>query len=117
MIRVVLLAIPIYNIVCFKMSHVARRKLDGLLKKFVGRCQRSEEDSPNQLGYHVPSQGRRWSRAEEDGTSKPCVGDEIDLEMNIITDHISWCIGNGHMAMFWSDSWEGEQVLGDLFAE
>ncbi|XP_059075167.1 uncharacterized protein LOC131875150 [Cryptomeria japonica] len=36
---------------------------------------------------------------------------------SIITDHLSWHIGNGQMAKFWRDSWEGEQVLGDLFAK
>lgn len=30
---------------------------------------------------------------------------------HVITDHISWVIGNGNRAKFWEDSWNGNKSL------
>lgn len=34
---------------------------------------------------------------------------------NIITEHVSWQIGNGKSALFWQDSWDGHLALMDSF--
>ncbi|XP_057866898.2 uncharacterized protein LOC131074323 [Cryptomeria japonica] len=36
---------------------------------------------------------------------------------NIITDHMSWQIGNGKAVLFWHDSWEGFPTLATSFDE
>ncbi|GLJ51271.1 hypothetical protein SUGI_1090530 [Cryptomeria japonica] len=36
---------------------------------------------------------------------------------SLLTDHLSWNIGNGRKAKFWSDSWGGEKPLKKIFED
>lgn len=46
MIRSTLSAIPIYNMSCFRMSQVASKKLDGMLKKFIWEGAKEAKKTP-----------------------------------------------------------------------
>lgn len=35
----------------------------------------------------------------------------------ILTDHLTWRIGNGRKAKFWRDSWNGEEALADVIED
>ncbi|GLJ18910.1 hypothetical protein SUGI_0337940 [Cryptomeria japonica] len=35
----------------------------------------------------------------------------------IITDHISWKIGDGRRAKFWEDSWDGQESINKIFGD
>ncbi|XP_059076311.1 uncharacterized protein LOC131875706 [Cryptomeria japonica] len=133
MVQSVLSAISIYNMSCFRMPSSIRRNLDSLLRKFIWEGAKDVKRIPliswDTMCLEKEEGGARLRKMD---LQNMALGAKLTWKMyreprklwfkifkkkSIITDHLSWHIGNEQSAKFWHDSWEGQPALSDLILD
>ncbi|XP_057842846.2 uncharacterized protein LOC131052243 [Cryptomeria japonica] len=127
MIKYVLSAIPIYQMSCFRLSFKVAKELDSLFKKFLWDGAQEKKKNPlinwdttfllkmeggaglRKMDLHNLALGAKlaWKMYAQPHKSW-C---KIMAAKSIITEHLTWKIGNGGKAKFWRDSWNGDIPL------
>ncbi|XP_059070603.1 uncharacterized protein LOC131860240 [Cryptomeria japonica] len=92
-------------------------KLDGLLKKFVWDGAKDHKKIPlinwDTMCMRKEDGGAGLRKMKRGSPTWNFLWNNRD----IITNHISWKMGNGTRAKFWRDSWDGEMPLSKCFED